>query len=133
MSSWLTFLLDIKVAFHCPLAGWSVILVGRFHSLHQPLYLLSSTFKIIPCLKQIETTISFIVSYQFWGTSSLKFKTASGAMDNLDSLSTIQPHPWLICWVLWWFWIALVKHDLLHVSLNLCGMCRCIFDCYFLL
>lgn len=49
--SGLTFLLHIKIALHGPLAGWSVILVGRFHPLHQSLYLLSRTFKVIPCLK----------------------------------------------------------------------------------
>lgn len=70
--SGLTFLLHIKIALHGPLAGWSVILVGRFHPLHQSLYLLSRTFKVIPCLKGRTRPNSLSILHHICGTSQLK-------------------------------------------------------------
>lgn len=70
--SGLTFLLHVKIALHGPLAGWSVILVGRFHPLHQSLYLLSSTFKVIPCLKGRKRPNALSIFHHICGTSQLK-------------------------------------------------------------
>lgn len=89
--SGLTFLLDIKIALHGPLAGWSVILVGRFHPLHQSLYLLSSTFKVIPCLKGRKTTNSLSILHHI-----SKLQSCQGDLDplllvNIKRLCCVEP------------------------------------------
>lgn len=111
-SNWspgLTFLLDVKVALHGPLAGWSVVLVSRFHPLHQSLYLLSSTFKVIPCLKGRETTYSLGILHQVWGTSHLKSQNCQGCQGKLGPIGSTEHIRTPLCWAVCLLWVALVE------------------------